>query len=399
MSKIKRPLIILPIIIFSQFAGTSTWFASNAILGDLQTALNLGAGALGYMTSAVQFGFITGTLLFAVLVISDRFSPRYVFFSCSTLNAAFNLGIYFLAEGFWSLLIVRFLTGFMLAGIYPVGMKIAAGWYQKGLGKALGFLVGALVLGTAFPHLLKAAGQSFDWEVVIFAISGLAFLGGISMFLLVPDGPFLSKGTKFDSKALRVIFQSKALRAAAFGYFGHMWELYAVWAFFPVFLAAYGELAPQLEINISLWSFFIIAAGFLGCAIGGLISLKTGSVIVAFVQLLASGLLCLFSPLLFDLPPFIFLLFLVFWGVFVVGDSPQFSALAAKTAPPQFVGSALTIINSIGFAISIVSIQFLNYLLTVIEVKFLFIPLLIGPMLGLIALRPLMKVKSVERGA
>ena len=399
MSKIKRPLIILPIIIFSQFAGTSTWFASNAILGDLQTALNLGAGALGYMTSAVQFGFITGTLLFAVLVISDRFSPRYVFFSCSTLNAAFNLGIYFLAEGFWSLLIVRFLTGFMLAGIYPVGMKIAAGWYQKGLGKALGFLVGALVLGTAFPHLLKAAGQSFDWEVVIFAISGLAFLGGISMFLLVPDGPFLSKGTKFDSKALRVIFQSKALRAAAFGYFGHMWELYAVWAFFPVLLAAYGELAPQLEINISLWSFFIIAAGFLGCAIGGLISLKTGSVIVAFVQLLASGLLCLFSPLLFDLPPFIFLLFLVFWGVFVVGDSPQFSALAAKTAPPQFVGSALTIINSIGFAISIVSIQFLNYLLTVIEVKFLFIPLLIGPMLGLIALRPLMKVKSVERGA
>ena len=399
MSKIKRPLIILPIIIFSQFAGTSTWFASNAILGDLQTALNLGAGALGYMTSAVQFGFITGTLLFAVLVISDRFSPRYVFFSCSTLNAAFNLGIYFLAEGFWSLLIVRFLTGFMLAGIYPVGMKIAAGWYQKGLGKALGFLVGALVLGTAFPHLLKAAGQSFDWEVVIFAISGLAFLGGISMFLLVPDGPFLSKGTKFDSKALRVIFQSKALRAAAFGYFGHMWELYAVWAFFPVLLAAYGELAPQLEINISLWSFFIIAAGFLGCAIGGLISLKTGSVIVAFVQLLASGLLCLFSPLLFDLPPFIFLLFLVFWGVFVVGDSPQFSALAAKTAPPQFVGSALTIINSIGFAISIVSIQFLNYLRTVIEVKFLFIPLLIGPMLGLIALRPLMKVKSVERGA
>jgi MFS family permease len=261
-----RPLRILPVIIFSQFTGTSLWFASNAVMGDLQRAWELGVSALGYMTSVVQFGFIVGTLVFAFFTISDRFSPRIIFFVCSLLGALSNLCIYLLAEGLSSLLIFRFITGFLLAGIYPVGMKIAAGWYAKGLGRALGFLVGALVLGTAFPHLLKSAGRAVAWEFVILSISGVSAVGGLMMLWLVPDGPYLVKGTRFNAGAFKTIFQSRDLRSAAFGYFGHMWELYTLWAFIPVFLSSYASKNIQ-QIGVSFWAFCIIGAGFLGCAV------------------------------------------------------------------------------------------------------------------------------------
>lgn len=387
----KRPWWILPVIIFSQFAGTSLWFAGNAVLGDLQQEWNLAADSLGYITSAVQLGFIAGTLVFAFFAISDQFSPRIVFFVCSLLGALSTLAVYALARDFWSLLLLRFMTGFFLAGIYPVGMKIAAGWYQRGLGNAIGFLVGALVVGTAFPHLLKGLGQSFAWEAVILTVCGIAVLGGLSMLWLVPDGPFLAKGTRFDPKALAMIFRSRPFRASAFGYFGHMWELYAYWAFVPFALVAHLAQTSGVGLNISFWSFCIIAAGSVGCAGGGLISLRTGSARVAFAQLLSSGICCAMSPLLFYAPTPVFLAFLVFWGIVVVGDSPQFSALNAQNAPELLIGSALTIANCIGFAITIVSIQLLNYLATVVSAEYLFLPLTIGPILGLIALSPLIR--------
>ncbi|UCG09098.1 MAG: MFS transporter [Desulfobacterales bacterium] len=204
----KRPFWILPVIIFSQFTGTSLWFASNAVMGDLQRVWGLGISALGYMTSSVQLGFIVGTLLFAFFNISDRFSPRIIFFACSLLGALSNLCIYLVAQGLPSLMILRFITGFLLAGIYPVGMKIAAGWYQKGLGRALGYLVGALVVGTAFPHLLKRMGQTVAWENVIISISVVSVAGGLLMLWLVPDGPHSVKGTKFNSQAFKIIFLS-----------------------------------------------------------------------------------------------------------------------------------------------------------------------------------------------
>ena len=385
-----RPPWILPTIIITQFAGTSLWFAGNAVLGDLQKQWSIGSDSLGYMTSSVQLGFIIGTLCFAFFAISDMFSPRKVFFVCSLLGAFANLLIYIAAKGLVSLLVLRFITGFFLAGIYPVGMKIAAGWYKEGLGKALGFLVGALVLGTAFPHLLKGSGQSVPWETVILSVSGVSFFGGILMLLLVPDGPFLFKGTKFNAKALSVIFQSKELRSASFGYFGHMWELYTFWAFVPVILSAYITKNPSTGLNISFWSFWIIAIGFFGCAIGGLISLKAGSTKVAFIQLTVSGLCCLLSPLLFNLPVMLFLAILIIWGITVVGDSPQYSALVAQTAPKELVGSALTIVNCIGFSITIVSIQLVNYLITIINQGYVYLILVIGPVFGLFSLWPLM---------
>ena len=389
-----KPPWILPTIIFSQFAGTSLWFAGNAVLGDLQRQWSISPNSLGFITSAVQLGFIIGTLCFSFFTISDRFSPRIVFFICSLLGSFSNLLIGLVAKDLTLLLVFRALTGFFLAGIYPVGMKIAAGWYKKGLGKALGFLVGALVLGTAFPHLLKGASQNIPWQDIIFSVSGLALLGGIAMMIFVPDGPFSFKGTKFNKKALIIIFQSKTVRSAAFGYFGHMWELYAFLAFVPVILTNYVATNPETSLNIPFWSFCVIASGFLGCAGGGIISKNAGSAVVAFIQLAASGICCLISPLLFHVPADLFLAIIIFWGIVVSGDSPQFSTLIARTAPQDLVGSALTIVNCIGFSITIVSIQLLNNVFTFIDHDYIFLFLAIGPIVGVTFLKPL--VRSAE---
>jgi len=379
---------ILPVIVFSQFAGTSLWFVGNAVLGDLERQWGLASDTLGYMTSAVQLGFIVGTLAFAFFSISDRYSPRLVFFLCSLFGAAANIAIYWLPHDFSALLASRFLTGLFLAGIYPVGMKIAAGWYQRDLGNAIGWLVGALVAGTAFPHLLRALGRTLPWESVTWAVSGIAVAGGVLMAALVPDGPYLARRTTFDPKALAVIFRSSSFRASAFGYFGHMWELYAFWTFVPVVLAAHLGIAPAHDV--SLWAFWIIAAGSLGCVAGGLFSIRAGSARVAYLQLLASGLCCAVSPVLFHAPAPLFLAFMVFWGIVVVGDSPQFSALNARNAPRELVGSALTIANSIGFAITILSIQLLNALSSFLDPAYLYLALVVGPALGLAAMKPLL---------
>ena len=373
-------------IVLSQFAGGSLWFAGNAVLSDLQLALGLPGAALGYITSAVQLGFIAGTLAFAFFALSDIVSPRLVFFLCALAGAAANTASYALAEGLASLLVLRFATGFFLAGIYPVGMRIATGWYRDDLGKALGLLVGALVFGTAFPHLLKGLGAALPAQQVMLGVSALALTGGAAMFALVPDGPYLSRGARFDPRALASVFGAANFRASAFGYFGHMWELYAFWAFVPLVIAAHAA-----GLKVSLWTFAIIAAGALGCIAGGLVSLRHGSARVAFAQLSASGVCCLLSPLMFHAPTPLFLAFLLFWGMVVAGDSPQFSALNAAYAPRERVGSALTIANCIGFAITIGSVELLNAAAGPLGATWLFLLLAPGPALGLISLLPLLR--------
>jgi MFS family permease len=386
----ERPRRILPVIVLSQFAGTSLWFAGNAVLGDLQGQWGLGADAVGHVTSAVQLGFILGTLTFAIFAIADRHSPRKVFFLCSGLGALSNFGVYALAGGESSLLALRFLTGFFLAGVYPVGMKIAAGWYQRGLGHAIGLLVGALVVGTAFPHLLRGMGHALSWQSVTVAVSIIAALGGLLMLLLVPDGPYSRSGAKFEPGAVITVFRSPPFRASAFGYFGHMWELYAFWAFVPVLLTAHAA-GTGVSLDVPIWSFCVIAAGFFGCAGGGYVSLKAGSARVAAVQLSVSGACCVLSPLAFYAPTPVFLAFMILWGITVVGDSPQFSAMNAQYAPAGLVGSALTVANCIGFAITIPAIQLLNALAAAVPPAYLCVPLALGPLLGLVALRPLVE--------
>lgn len=376
---------ILPIIVFAQFCCTSLWFAGNAVMTDLLGTFNLNVTALGHLTSAVQFGFISGTLLFAFLSIADRYSPSKVFFICALFGAVVNMGTVLESNSLATLMLLRFLTGFSLAGIYPVGMKIAADYFDKGLGTSLGFLVGALVLGTAFPHLLKTfASESIPWKLVLFSTSGLAVLGGFMILLLVPDGPFRSPKLKKDFSAFMKVFKNPPFRAAAFGYFGHMWELYAFWAFIPVILNTYQNAHSGVELNIPMFSFMIIGVGGLACVAGGYISRALGTKRTAASALFLSGCCCLFSPLVFLYGSEIALLmFLIFWGLAVVADSPLFSTLVAQNAPGASRGTALTIVNSIGFAITILSIQLLNYLLLDFSAFYIFLILSIGPAFGL----------------
>lgn len=382
------PPRILPTLVFSQFGGTSLWFAGNAVLPELQASLQLQDGALALLTSAVQLGFIAGTLVFAFLSLSDRFSPRLLFLLCALLGAVANGLVVFAANDLYAVLLLRALTGFLLAGIYPVGMKIAASWYNAGLGKAIGYLVGALVLGTAFPHLIRGFGATLPWQQVLVAVSLLAALGGVALYLLVPEGPYLRKGVSFKMNNMLRAFRDKDFTAAALGYFGHMWELYTLWVFTPLILMT---TLPQLSLaQVSAYSFLVIAAGALGCVGGGYLSQVYGSARVAFVQLLLSGLCCLLSVVVFQLDlPQVLIPFMLFWGIVAAGDSPQFSALTAQTAPPQLVGTALTVVVSIGFAITVVSIQFTGFLLTSLPVHTVFVLLAIGPALGLMGLRRL----------
>jgi len=391
----KVPKRILPIIVFSQFAGTSLWFAGNAIIGDLRLAMNVGINDTGIVTSAIQLGFITGTLVFALLAISDKYSPRKLFLICSILGSISNLLIYSIAFDLFSLLVLRFITGFFLTGIYPIGMKIAAGWYKKGLGNAIGLLVGALALGTAFPHLIKSFGGSLPWEQVIFIISGFSLAGGLVMFLLVPDGPYISSGAKFNPKAIITIFKNKELRSSALGYFGHMWELYTYYALIPLILIYYLKL-NHAELNIPFWSFIIISLGSIGCIVGGIISKRTGSAKVAFVQLALSGFCCLISPIMFNTSTPFFLIFLIFWGIVVMGDSPQYSAIVALSAPKGLVGSGLTLVNSIGFAITILSLWVVYQFLDIVEISYALMILAVGPILGLVSMKKLLKDKSLK---
>jgi len=333
----------LPALLFAQFAGTSPWFAGNAVIDDLQQNWGLAPESLAYVTSAVNLGFICGTLVFALLMISDRFSPRLVFFICTLAGATANFALLIAPQNLTGLLLPRFATGFFLAGIYPVGMKIAAGWYREDLGRVLGFLIGALVLGTAFPHLLRSLGSGLPWQQVIFGISLFSCLGGAVMLLGVPDGPHNVSGSSFNPRAFKLIFASPRFRASAFGYFGHMWELYTLWAFMPLLLLAY---ATQHDV-------------------------------------------ALLVPLMIDTSPVVFLAFILLWGITVIGDSPQFSAMNARYAPREYIGSALTMVNSIGFLLTIVSIQLASWLLPLVEIEYLFWLLLPGPVLGLWALRPL----------
>lgn len=302
-----------------------------------------------------MIGFVSGTLVFAFLSLADRFSPVRLFFISSLLGGLCNSSVAWIANDANSLFALRFMTGFFIAGIYPVGMKIAADWFEKGLGKALGFLLGALVLGTAFPHLLKNRDFELPWRSVLYCTSLFALAGGLLMILFVGDGPYRKRSGRFQWNAIGEIFSSKKWRQAAFGYFGHMWELYTFWGFVPLIIEIYSR-ENGLFLNIPLLSFLVIASGAISCIAGGYLSQKWGSAKVASLALLISGACCILSPVLFHLPLFPFIILLFAWGISVCPDSPQFSTLVAQYSPEHLRGTALTIYNSIGFSIAIISI-------------------------------------------
>jgi predicted MFS family arabinose efflux permease len=375
------PRCILPVIVFAQFASTSLWFAGNAVIPDLVQELELTEMAVGYITSAVQFGFICGTLLFAFLSVADRIAPAKVFLGCALLGASANALTAFI-DTFELLLITRFGTGFFLAGIYPVGMKIASDWHKKGLGKALGYLVGALVLGKAFPFLLKFFAGDYPWQTILFATSWFATFGGVLLYFAVPNGPYQSKRGAFEPGAMLRLFKNPDFKSAAFGYFGHMWELYTFWAFVPVIINSFVKTHGLEGVNSSMMTLLIIGAGGISCAVGGHLSLKNSRKKVALISLIASGTCCILLPVFFQLPIYPFLALMIVWGIFVIPDSPQFSTLVANSADRSYVATGLTIVNSIGFALTIVSIQLVSNLWAVWQSPYVFLVMAAGPAFG-----------------
>jgi MFS family permease len=378
---------VLPVIVISQFFCTSLWFAGNAILPDLIKYFHLETSNIAHFISAVQFGFITGTFTFALSGIVDRFKATRIFLVSSLLAAFSNISILILDTNEIILLVSRFLTGFFLAGIYPVGMKIASDHYQKGLGKSLGLLVGALVLGTAFPHFLKGFNTNYSWKFVLYATSSLSVLGGIVMMLFVPKGEFSTVSKKIDFRVILRGFRIENFRKPALGYFGHMWELYTFWAFLPALILTYKTKHNLSEINVSKWSFVIIASGSIACVISGYLSQYFGTKKIAVSALFLSTCCCLSSPIfLIYANVYLLFFFLLFWGMVVIADSPLFSTLVAQNAPIESKGTLLTITNCIGFSLTIVSIQLFGNLVMVVKSEYLFVFLSIGPILGLWAM-------------
>src|SRR6267378_7183286 len=313
---------VLALLSFAELLGMSLWFSAAAVVPALRVEWNLSDANVSWLTIAVQLGFVCGTLLSALLNLPDVFSVRYLIavsaFAGALTNAAF--GAY--AHDAQTAIVFRFLTGLFLAGVYPPGMKIMATWFQRGRGMALGVLVGALTLGKASPYLVNGLGSA-DWRVNVFFISLLAIFGGLIVLLFVEDGPYAPPPARFDWKQAFAVFSNRGVRLASFGYFGHMWELYAMWAWLPVMIRA--SLATQQNFHslAELASFLVIGCGAVGCVAGGILADRLGRTVVASAAMIASGTCCLIIGFLFAGNPYLLLAVAAFWGATVIADSAQ----------------------------------------------------------------------------
>ncbi len=375
-------------IVVAQLFGTSLWFSANAAAGDLARVWGLTTGQLGHLGVAVQAGFIAGTLAFVVSGRADRHAASLLFVASAVAGALCNAGFALFARDVETGMVFRFATGFCLGGIYPIGMKLVVSWEPEKTGKALGWLVGTLTLGTATPHLVRALGAQWPWQAVVLVSSGLALVAAL-LVGAVGDGPHLPRNNLARKNHVLNVFRLPDFRAAAFSYFGHMWELYAMWTITPLLAAqALGDSASAR--NVALLSFFVIATGAAGCIGGGWLTEHVGSARVAAGALAVSGVMCVVYPFLDAAAKPVLIALLLIWGLAVVADSPQFSALSARAAPTTLVGGALAAQNCIGFAITVVSIDLVTSVWTQLgtNVVWLLAP---GPFLGLLAIRPLLK--------
>ncbi|HEX8000609.1 MAG TPA: MFS transporter [Pyrinomonadaceae bacterium] len=379
---------VLVLLSLAELLGMTLWFSASAVMPAISAEWRLTETSAAWFTLAVQLGFVAGTLLSALLNLPDIINARHLFalsaVAAAIVNALFGLFAEQAAIG----IALRFLTGFFLAGVYPPGMKIMATWFRHGRGMALGVVVGALTLGKATPYLINGLGSPFWRDNVLFA-SGLALAGALIVLLFIADGPYALPAARFDVRQVFRVFQERGVRLANFGYFGHMWELYAMWTWTPVMIRA--SLAEQgsRPVLAEVASFLVIGSGAIGCVAGGLVADRAGRTVVTSWAMAISGSCCLIIGLLFGAHPVLLLLVAIIWGASVVADSAQFSACVTELGDPQYTGTALTIQMCCGFLLTTISIQLIPRLVQLVGWRYAFAALAIGPLLGVIAMQRL----------
>jgi len=380
---------MLALVALSQFLGMTLWFSATAAAPRIAADLGLGSIQVAWLTIAVQGGFVGGTLVSAILNLADVFNARRLFaFGCA-VGAVANASVIWTTDPF-VIFALRFVTGVALACVYPPGMKIAAGWFKERRGTALGVLVGALSLGSAFPHLLSFTASAVSWHSLMLTSSALALVGGAIVWLAVDDGPHVTASAPFDPHAIGAVVRNRSARLATFGYLGHMWELYAMWAWISAFATASlldAGVPPQR--TGSLIAFVAIASGALGCVAAGVWADRWGKARIAGGALAVSSACSALAGFLFGAPVWALLLLSIIWGFSVVADSAQFSALVTEHSPRTHVGTALTLQTSAGFLLTMVSMQLLPLAAARYGWQWVFLLLVPGPVLGAWAMQRL----------